>query len=75
MSYRLTSEFGVSHGKAVGVLLPWVCQFNLSSNYLKFSSLAKALGDKTENLISFTSRDASKFKRERDKREENRRIC
>jgi len=50
MSYRLTSEFGVSHGKAVGVLLPWVCQFNLSSNYLKFSSLAKALGDKTENL-------------------------
>jgi len=50
MSYRLTSEFGVTHGRAVGVLLPWVCEFNLSSNYSKFSFLAKALGDTTENL-------------------------
>jgi len=50
MSYRLTSEFGVTHGRAVGVLLPWVCEFNLSGNYAKFSSLARALGDKTENL-------------------------
>ncbi|MEA1963827.1 MAG: iron-containing alcohol dehydrogenase, partial [Candidatus Aerophobetes bacterium] len=50
MSYRLTSEFGVVHGRAVGVLLPWVCDFNLSGNYLKFSSLARALGEKAENL-------------------------
>ncbi|MEA3485579.1 MAG: iron-containing alcohol dehydrogenase [Candidatus Aerophobetes bacterium] len=50
MSYRLTSEFGIPHGRAVGVLLPWVCEFNLGSDYPKFSSLARALGEKTENL-------------------------
>ncbi|RLE15445.1 alcohol dehydrogenase [Candidatus Aerophobetes bacterium] len=50
MSFGLTPEFGISHGKAVGILLPWVCKFNLRSNYPKFSSLARALGEKTEGL-------------------------
>jgi len=46
MGFGLTPKFGISHGKAVGILLPWVYEFNLSSNYTNFSSLAKALGGK-----------------------------
>jgi len=50
MGYRLTSEFGIPHGRANGILLPWVYEFNLSANYSKFALLTRELGEKTENL-------------------------
>jgi len=57
MGYRITSDLGLSHGRANGLLLPWVCEFNLSANYDKFASLAKSLGENTENL---TQEEAAK---------------
>lgn len=50
MGYGLTSEFGIPHGKANGILLPWVYEFNLSANYSKFALLTRELEEKTENL-------------------------
>lgn len=50
MSYRITTDFGLPHGRAIGILLPWVCEFNLSANYDKFVSLAKTLGENIEGL-------------------------
>jgi len=50
MNYRITTDFGLPHGRAIGILLPWVCEFNLSANYDKFVSLAKTLGENIEGL-------------------------
>ena len=50
MSYRITTDFGLPHGRAIGILLPWVCEFNLSANYDKFVSLARSLGENIEGL-------------------------
>ncbi|MEA3485699.1 MAG: iron-containing alcohol dehydrogenase, partial [Candidatus Aerophobetes bacterium] len=57
MGYRITSDLGLSHGRANGLLLPWVCEFNLSANPDKFACLAKSLGEDTRNL---TQKEAAK---------------
>jgi alcohol dehydrogenase class IV len=50
MSYRLTTDLNLTHGRACGILLPWVCEFNLKGNSSKLTSLAKSLGEDVENL-------------------------
>ncbi|MFQ5834848.1 MAG: iron-containing alcohol dehydrogenase family protein [bacterium] len=50
MSYRLTSDLNLPHGRACAILLPWVCEFNLKGNSTKLTSLAKSLGEDIENL-------------------------
>jgi 1,3-propanediol dehydrogenase/alcohol dehydrogenase len=50
MSYRLTSDLNLPHGRACAMLLPWVCEFNLKSSPAKLTSLAKSLGENVENL-------------------------
>jgi alcohol dehydrogenase class IV len=45
MSYALTSQYGVPHGVAVGLLLPYVMEFNLPAAYRKYAALAEALGE------------------------------
>ena len=50
MGYPLTSELGLTHGRANGLLLPWVCQFNLQAVPGKLAQLAQALGERTEGL-------------------------
>jgi alcohol dehydrogenase class IV len=50
MSYRLTTDLDLPHGRACAILLPWVCEFNLRGNPTKLTSLAKSLGEEVENL-------------------------
>lgn len=46
LAYPLDLDFHLTHGRSVAVLLPYVLEFNLMSNYHKYSQLAKALGEK-----------------------------
>ncbi len=48
MSYRLTTDLGLSHGKACAILLPVVSEFNLSQGHPKLTSLSKCLEENTE---------------------------
>ncbi len=50
MSYRLTSDLNLPHGRACAILLPWVCEFNLKGSPAKLTYLAKSLEENVENL-------------------------
>jgi len=50
MGYRLTTDFGIPHGRANGILLPWVYEFNLPANYTKGALLTRELEDKIKDL-------------------------
>jgi len=52
MSYRLTTDLGLSHGKACAILLPVVSEFNLSQGHPKLISLSRCLGESTEDLTT-----------------------
>ncbi|MCI5178658.1 MAG: molybdopterin-guanine dinucleotide biosynthesis protein B [Candidatus Electrothrix sp. AW3_4] len=56
MAYPMGGMFGVPHGLANAVLLPYIVQYNLPGNYEKFALLAKVLGQNTEGL---SRRDAA----------------
>ncbi|MCW5211609.1 molybdopterin-guanine dinucleotide biosynthesis protein B [Desulfobulbus sp. TB] len=56
MAYPMGGMFGVPHGLANAVLLPYVVQYNLPGNYEKFALLAEVLGQHTEGL---SRRDAA----------------
>ncbi len=48
MGYKLTAHLGITHGRANGILLPWVSEFNLQTNPLKYALLAKSLGEEVK---------------------------
>jgi alcohol dehydrogenase len=50
MAYPLGGMFGIPHGLANAVLLPYVVQYNLPGNLRKFADLAETLGQNTEGL-------------------------
>lgn len=50
MAYPLGGMFGIPHGLANAVLLPYVVQYNLPGNLRKFADLAEALGQNCEGL-------------------------
>ena len=50
MAYPMGGMFGIPHGLANAVLLPYVVQFNLPGNFEKFAVLAEVLGRNTEGL-------------------------
>lgn len=52
MSYRLTTDLGLSHGKACALLLPSVCEFNLKEGHPKLTRLGRCLGQNMENLTT-----------------------
>ncbi len=43
MGYPLTLEMGMAHGKANGLLLPWVCEFILNKARHKSATIAEGL--------------------------------
>lgn len=50
MGYKLTAHLGLTHGRANGILLPWVSEFNLQAGSAKYALLAKSLGEEVEGL-------------------------
>lgn len=50
MAYPLGGMFGIPHGLANAVLLPYVVEYNLPGALRKFAVLAEALGENTEGL-------------------------
>ena len=50
MGYRLTSDLNLPHGRANGLLLPWVWELDLPGNFEKFANLTKSLGGNVKGL-------------------------
>jgi alcohol dehydrogenase len=56
MAYPMGGMFGVAHGLANAILLPYVIEYNLIGNMEKYARLAEILGKKTSGL---TTREAA----------------
>ena len=56
MAYPMGGMFGIAHGLANAVLLPYVVEYNLIGNLDKFATLASVLGKKTDDM---TTREAA----------------
>ena len=50
LAYPLGSRFHVPHGVTVGLLLPYVMEYNLSANPPKYATIAQMLGVNTQGL-------------------------
>jgi alcohol dehydrogenase class IV len=50
LSFPLTAHYGVPHGVATGILLPYVMEFNMPTNYAKFAKIAEAMGENIDGL-------------------------
>ena len=50
MSHPVGAQFGVHHGLANAILLPYVMEFNLTARLDKFANIANALGADTDGL-------------------------
>ena len=50
LAYPLGGQFGVPHGVANGLLLPFVMEFNTMGNIPKFAEIAGFMGEKVERL-------------------------
>jgi len=50
LGHTLGSRFHVPHGVAMGVLLPYVMEFNLSASLPKYATVAQILGVETRGL-------------------------
>ena len=50
MSYPLGGMFGIPHGLANAVLLPYVTEYNLMGNLEKYTTLAALLGYETDRM-------------------------
>lgn len=50
MAYPMGGMFGIAHGLANAILLPYVIEYNLIGNMEKFARLAGVMGKKTEDM-------------------------
>lgn len=53
LSYPLDSEFGISHGRSQGAILPYIIEFNRSGDIGKYAEIAKAMGEKINQISGF----------------------
>ena len=50
LAFVLGSQFHIAHGVSNAVLLPYVTECNLPSNYSRYAVITRALGVKTDGL-------------------------
>lgn len=53
MSHPVGAQFGVHHGLANAVLLPYVMDYNLQTRLRKFAQIASALGEEVDDLSDY----------------------
>ena len=58
MSHPVSGFYGVAHGVANAVLLPYLMEFNLIGNIERFTEIARAMG---ENTIGLTTMEAARL--------------
>ncbi len=56
IAHPLGAQFGISHGMANGIMLPYVMEYCCLANYGKFRDIAAALG---ENVAQLSEREAA----------------
>ena len=59
MSHPVGGHFDVHHGMANAILLPFVCEYNLTSRLGKFAQIADALGADTDGLTEHEAASAA----------------
>jgi alcohol dehydrogenase len=52
MAYPLGGQFGVAHGVANGLLLPYVMEFNAMGSIPRFADVARFMGEKIDHLTA-----------------------
>jgi alcohol dehydrogenase len=50
LAYPLGGTFGVAHGVANGLLLPYVMEFNVPGSIARFAQIARFMGEKVDHL-------------------------
>ena len=50
LAYPLGGTFGIPHGLANAIMLPWVSEFNMPACIHKFAQVAEKMGEDTKNL-------------------------
>lgn len=50
MAYPLATNYHISHGLSIALMMPYVMAYNVESNEKKFVRIAEAMGEKIENI-------------------------
>jgi alcohol dehydrogenase class IV len=50
LSYTLETQFGMGHGRAVTVMLPYVMAYNKIANVTKYARIAETMGEEVEGI-------------------------
>ena len=50
LAYPLGGTFGIPHGLANAIMLPWISEFNMPACIHKFAQVAEKMGENTKNL-------------------------
>lgn len=56
LAYPVGGQFGISHGVSNSLLLPYVLEFNMVADTMKFARVAEAMG---ENVTGLSAREAA----------------
>lgn len=59
MNHALGKKAGISHGATVGLMLPYVMEYNLVSDPAKFAELARLLGEDTAGMSTWDAAERS----------------
>lgn len=59
LAYVLGNEYGIPHGRANAIMLPYVMNFNKTGNLRKFAKIAEAMGENVDGLSIYDAAEKS----------------